>query len=124
MITSTKVYPSFSSNVPTPPNASTNGTSWNSGTSSTDTSNTTNNSSDPISNAAGGAMGKDQFMKLLITEMQNQDPMSPMDGKDLAVQLAQFTSVEQLTDINTKLDALTAAVKAASSTSTNSTTGA
>jgi flagellar basal-body rod modification protein FlgD len=60
---------------------------------------------------AGGAMGKDQFVKLLVAQMKNQDPMSPMDGKDLAVQLAQFSSVEQLMNMNTKLDDLTAALK-------------
>jgi len=60
--------------------------------------------SNAITNAAGGAMGKDQFVQLLVTEMQNQDPMNPMDGKDLAAQLAQFSSVEQLMNINTKLD--------------------
>lgn len=64
--------------------------------------------SDAITNAAGGAMGKDEFVKLLVTQMQNQDPMNPMDGKDLAAQLAQFSSVEQLMNINTKLDNFTA----------------
>jgi flagellar basal-body rod modification protein FlgD len=51
--------------------------------------------SNAITNASGGAMGKDQFVQLLVTEMKNQDPMNPMDGKDLAAQLAQFSSVEQ-----------------------------
>jgi flagellar basal-body rod modification protein FlgD len=60
--------------------------------------------SNAITDAAGGAMGKDQFVQLLVTEMKNQDPMNPMDGKDLAAQLAQFSSVEQLMNINTKLD--------------------
>jgi len=64
--------------------------------------------SNAITNAAGGAMGKDQFVQLLVTEMKNQDPMNPMDGKDLAAQLAQFSSVEQLMNINTKLDNFTA----------------
>ncbi|HXF23134.1 MAG TPA: flagellar hook capping FlgD N-terminal domain-containing protein [Gemmatimonadaceae bacterium] len=85
--------------------------------------------SNAITNAAGGAMGKDQFVKLLVTEMQNQDPMNPMDGKDLAAQLAQFSSVEQLMNINTKLDnfaALFAPTTAASGStaSSSSTTGA
>ena len=66
---------------------------------------TSNSPSNAITNAAGGAMGKDQFVKLLITQMKNQDPMNPMDGKDLAAQLAQFSSVEQLININAKLDA-------------------
>ena len=61
-------------------------------------------------------MGKDEFVKLLVTEMQNQDPLNPMDGKELAVQLAQFSSVEQLMNINTKLDDLTTALKASPAT--------
>jgi flagellar basal-body rod modification protein FlgD len=63
-----------------------------------------NSANSAITSAAGGAMGKDQFVKLLVTQMKNQDPMNPMDGKDLAAQLAQFSSVEQLMNINTKLD--------------------
>jgi flagellar basal-body rod modification protein FlgD len=52
---------------------------------------------------AGGEMGKDQFMKLLIAQMQNQDPTNPMDGSQMASQLAQFSSLEQLQNINTTL---------------------
>ncbi|MEO7085046.1 MAG: flagellar hook capping FlgD N-terminal domain-containing protein [Gemmatimonadaceae bacterium] len=51
----------------------------------------------------GGAMGKDAFMKLLIAQMQNQDPTNPMDGSQMAAQLAQFSSLEQLQQINTTL---------------------
>lgn len=61
---------------------------------------------------AGGALGKDAFMKLLITQLKNQDPLSPQDGTQMATQLATFTSVETLQSINSKLDGLTAAVKA------------
>jgi flagellar basal-body rod modification protein FlgD len=69
-----------------------------------------------ITNAAGGAMGQDQFVQLLVTQMKNQDPMDPMDGKDLAAQLAQFSSVEQLMNINTKLDNFTALLTPAATT--------
>ena len=48
----------------------------------------------------GGAMGKDEFLKMLVAQLQNQDPMNPMEGQDLAVQLAQFSSVEQLIQLN------------------------
>jgi flagellar basal-body rod modification protein FlgD len=48
-------------------------------------------------------MGKDQFMKLLIAQLQNQDPTNPMDGSQMAAQLAQFSSLEQLQNINTTL---------------------
>jgi flagellar basal-body rod modification protein FlgD len=56
----------------------------------------------------GGAMGKDQFMKLLIAQMQNQDPMNPMQGDQMAAQLAQFSSLEQLQQINENLTGQTA----------------
>jgi flagellar basal-body rod modification protein FlgD len=48
-------------------------------------------------------LGKDDFLKLLITEMKNQNPLSPMDGTEYAAQLAQFSSLEQLSNINTTL---------------------
>ena len=48
-------------------------------------------------------MGKDQFLKLLIAQLQNQDPMNPMQGDQMASQLAQFSSLEQLQQINTTL---------------------
>lgn len=57
-------------------------------------------------------MGKDEFVKLLVAQMSNQDPLNPMDGKDLAVQLAQFSNVEQLLNINSKLDELINYIKA------------
>lgn len=82
--------------------------------------------SNAITNASGGAMGKDQFVQLLVTEMKNQDPMNPMDGKDLAAQLAQFSSVEQLMNINTKLDNFAALFAPTTPTSgpSSTTTGA
>jgi flagellar basal-body rod modification protein FlgD len=49
-------------------------------------------------------MGKDDFLQLLVTQMKNQDPLDPMKGTDYAAQLAQFSSLEQLTNINSNLD--------------------
>jgi flagellar basal-body rod modification protein FlgD len=46
------------------------------------------------------SMGKDDFMKLLVAQLKNQDPLNPMDGKDMAAQLAQFSSVEQMMQLN------------------------
>jgi flagellar basal-body rod modification protein FlgD len=48
-------------------------------------------------------MGKDQFLKLLVAQLQHQDPMNPMQGDQMAAQLAQFSSLEQLQQINTTL---------------------
>lgn len=56
----------------------------------------TSSTSTPLTNA----MGKDDFMKLLVAQLKNQDPLNPMDGKDMAAQLAQFSSVEQLMQLN------------------------
>jgi len=59
----------------------------------------------PASTAPKSALGKDDFLKLLVSQLQNQDPMNPMDGTQFASQLAQFSSVEQLSNINTTLQA-------------------
>ena len=52
---------------------------------------------------AGGAMGKEEFLQLLVAQLRNQDPMNPMESQDFAVQLAQFSSVEQLMGVNDQL---------------------
>lgn len=54
-------------------------------------------------------LGKDDFLKLLVTQLRTQDPLSPMDGQQMAVQLAQFSSVEQLMVINEGVQAQTTA---------------
>lgn len=51
-------------------------------------------------------LGQDQFLQLLVAQMQNQDPINPMDGKEFAAQLAQFNSVEQLIGVNDSLKSL------------------
>ena len=49
------------------------------------------------------------YMKLLITQLQNQDPMEPLDNSEMASQLAQFASLQQLETMNTNFsDVLTA----------------
>ncbi|MDP4097539.1 flagellar hook capping protein [Paenibacillus sp. P96] len=52
------------------------------------------------------SLGKDEFLKLLITQLQNQDPMQPMEDKEFIAQMAQFTSVEQLMNISSQLTAM------------------
>jgi flagellar basal-body rod modification protein FlgD len=50
-------------------------------------------------------MGKNEFLKLLTHQLANQDPMKPMDQKQMAADLAQFAQLEQLTNMNTTLTA-------------------
>lgn len=49
-------------------------------------------------------IGQQEFLTLLVNQLQNQDPLNPMDSQQFAVQLAQFSSLEQLISINKKLD--------------------
>ncbi|GIP36815.1 hypothetical protein J31TS4_00950 [Paenibacillus sp. J31TS4] len=55
---------------------------------------------------AGDSLGKDDFLKILITQLQNQDPTQPLQDRDFIAQMAQFTSVEQLTNMGLELKAL------------------
>ncbi len=49
-------------------------------------------------------LGKDDFLKLLVAQLKNQDPQSPMNADQMAAQLAQFSSVEQLQNIAQSLE--------------------
>ncbi len=56
-------------------------------------------------------MDKDAFMKLMLAQMKHQDPSNPMQSHELAAQLAQFSSVEQLQNVNTTLARMETAQK-------------
>ena len=78
------------------------------------------------SNKTGlGAMDQGDFLKLMVVQLQSQDPFEPVDNKDMLAQMAQFSTLagsaesnSTLTAISTKLDALIAAQKASIAPST------
>jgi len=51
-------------------------------------------------------LGKDDFLNLLITQLQHQDPLSPMESAEFTSQLAQFSSLEQMSNVNKNLEVL------------------
>ena len=57
--------------------------------------------------SAKNVLGKDDFLKMMIAQLKNQDPMNPMDGTAFTAQLAQFSSLEQLQNVNTQLTSFT-----------------
>jgi flagellar basal-body rod modification protein FlgD len=67
----------------------------------TDTSTTTSSSS-----SSKTSLGQDAFLQLLVTQLQYQDPLNPMDDKEFVAELAQFSSLEQLTEINSGIENL------------------
>jgi len=66
----------------------------------------TANSSPIYSNATSSedVMGKEDFLTLLVAQLQNQDPMNPDDPTEFTAQLAQFSSLEQLFNLNESMD--------------------
>lgn len=66
------------------------------------------------------ALGKDAFLNLLITQLQHQDPTNPTDDAQFLAQLATFSSLEQLQEMNKSLTTIAGFYKAMDGTSTTS----
>ena len=57
-------------------------------------------------------LGKDAFLKILITQLSNQDPLDPLKDKDFIAQMAQFSTLEQMTNMNKTIEQMAAMNKA------------
>lgn len=63
---------------------------------------------DSVSAGAQQALTQNDFLQLLVAQMQNQDPMNPQSDTDMASQMAQFTSLTQATNMSSSLSMLQA----------------
>lgn len=61
------------------------------------------------------ALGQEAFLTMLVAQLENQDPLNPMEGTDFSAQLAQFSQLEQLIYLNKSMDTLAASYSDSSS---------
>jgi flagellar basal-body rod modification protein FlgD len=63
-------------------------------------------SSTTSSSTAASSVSLQDFVRILVSQLNNQDPLKPMDNQEFVTQLAQFTSLEQSRQLNQNLEAL------------------
>ncbi|MBA1200815.1 flagellar hook assembly protein FlgD [Pseudomonas capeferrum] len=71
---------------------------------------TTSSNKSALTSASNDALGKDAFLQLLVTQMQNQNPLDPQDNGEFVAQLAQFSSLEGITSLNDSVTSIAGAL--------------
>ncbi|MDD2048756.1 flagellar hook assembly protein FlgD [Pseudomonas putida] len=69
------------------------------------------------------ALGKDAFLQMLVTQMQNQNPLDPQDNSEFVAQLAQFSSLEGITTLNETVTAISGNFKSSQALQASSLVG-
>jgi flagellar basal-body rod modification protein FlgD len=89
--------------------------------------NGTDAGNDQTTKKTGNSLGQDAFLRLLTTQLEHQDPLQPKEDGEFLAQLAQFSSLEKLSEISTSIQDLAKYIKdqqadSATATSADSTT--
>ncbi len=66
----------------------------------------------PVTDGSERQLGKEAFLTLLLTQLQNQDPTNPMENTEMTAQLAQFSQLEQLANMNSSIETMTGYIQA------------
>ena len=66
----------------------------------------------PVTDGSERQLGKDAFLTLLLTQLQNQDPFNPMEDTEMTAQLAQYSQLEQLANLNTNVSTMSSYIQA------------
>lgn len=71
---------------------------------------TTTDSTGNITSSGGTTLGKDDFLTILVAQLENQDPLNPQDSTEFIAQMTQFSSLEQQIQTNENLETLVSSV--------------
>ena len=83
--------------------------------------NNTNSATQTLAANNRSSLGQDAFLQLLTTQLAHQDPTAPQDNGEMIAQMAQFSSLEQLTQMNKTLTAVATALGVKTTTSSDQT---
>lgn len=81
------------------------------------TTKTTGTSTEPTPSSGSPALGKDDFLALLVTQLRYQDPLSPMDNAQFIQQMTGFSTLEQLTNLRQVAESMASAQSLGQATS-------